>query len=237
LEAIGVGGTFDITPRCGGLREKKQRFLVEEMAPQQDKSLLIPYVFTPSSEITIKTLTQQPKSQEMAVIDIQFKGLFGLDAQLDNIKLCIGGSFASGEPTRPILILGSKYTGKTSVLKQVKAAKWNKVLHIGRSDITGGETKVTTRLETIFRDAQEFAPSLITIDNLHKLANKENQTSVPETLETLIIDSCDHGVQVLATAKRTIDIEPDLCDAFTKKIELPLPTLKARRQILTAKKL
>src|ERR1700753_360605 len=92
LDGISVGGTFEVTPRAGPARLKRQRFLVEEIEPYKaDKSVMVPYTFNINSEIIYKSSTSNSPALIRTTRDISFdfSGLFGLDDQISELETSI----------------------------------------------------------------------------------------------------------------------------------------------------
>jgi AAA family ATPase len=228
-----------VTPRWGAEREKRQRFLVEEIEPSQtEKGPMTPYMFTLGSSIVYKNLTSRPESTPEignGNLEFDFDGLIGMDRSLEELRCCLPTTerLFQGERTVPILLHGSARVGKTTVLQRIKSSNWARVFVIDELTTGGTDAKIRLRLKELFKEAMGSTPSLITIDNLHRIAPKGDGSVFAWDLSELIEQSKFKGVQVVATARRVRDVQTDLRRAFEENIELPLPKREARLQMLT----
>jgi AAA family ATPase len=238
LDCVASNGTFEVTPRIGPSRFKRHRFLVEQIEPKDDKDVMKPFIFELNkSRIVYKNLETGLKSPVNGVPELafDFKGLIGLDDQLEELKGHItDGSLSFREKSTPVLLFGSAGTGKSTILNRLKEGNWSKVFSIDQKTVIGGESKAISRLEDIFDQAKRSRPSLITIDAIDGIASKGDVTAVSEILAYLIADSRSSSVQVVASSRRYLDVQERLVDAFMTKIELPLPKVQSRVQILTS---
>ncbi|KIV99791.1 hypothetical protein, variant [Verruconis gallopava] len=76
-------------------------------------------------------------------------------------------------------------------------------------------------------------PSLLILDDLHMIAGRQAESDTHgHHLIKHITELKGTKVQVVAAARRPIDVEQKLVSCFMKKIELPSPTQKSRRMIL-----
>jgi AAA family ATPase len=237
LEGIGVGGTFEVLPRLGAVKFKRQRFLVEKIeAPTRDKKVMLPFVFGPDSVIKYKNLDAGSESTVDSIIEFDFDEILGLDKELEELKFSIRtqDELEAGASTMPILLYGSAGTGKSTILAQLKKANWVKAFEIDQRLTNAGENKIISRLEEIFKEARDLSPSVIVVDDINILAPRGDPTSFSEALKRLVPEAAKHRIQFVATAVRELDIQSRLCEVFESKIELPLPKVEGRVQVLNA---
>jgi SpoVK/Ycf46/Vps4 family AAA+-type ATPase len=111
-------------------------------------------------------------------------------------------------------------------LNKLKEASWNRVFQLDEALPKGAITK-------LFTEADVSQPSLILIDDLEGLAssNAESQGTI-NVLEREIQKISGSSVQVVATARRPIDINQKILCCFDEVIELPIPTPKSRLEYL-----
>lgn len=139
-----------------------------------------------------------------------------------------------------MVIDGGHGTGKTMLLKQIAETGWGAVHKVQPAD------KLSSIQET-FQKAFDQRPSLILIDDIEKLVEKDrsNRNAVIQTIGTWLDKLSEEAgqkqelpkVAVIATCQdHIIDIPPDLLglERFNEVVTLPLPDLGRRRAILSS---
>ncbi|KAK3318422.1 P-loop containing nucleoside triphosphate hydrolase protein [Apodospora peruviana] len=184
-------------------------------------------------------LNQIPQG-ELKVVGIQ-----GLDSQikkLNNLLGCFTEKNPIGATPRypGIVIHGGHGTGKSLLLKHVGNAGWGTVHWIQFKD-------KLTEIQDVFQKARLQQPSIVLIDQLERLIDKERNNrgaviqTICEALDSLAEDTELKGdapkVIVISTClDYTTDVPEDLKEPgrFTSEIYLPLPGVDGRKEILAS---
>ena len=88
-------------------------------------------------------------------------------------------------------------------------------------------------MQNAFADARSAQPSIIVLDDLHMTAGRQEDSAATSSLLSENIQALRGSkVQIVAAARRPIDVEQKLLSCFKKKIELPTPTPSSRLQVL-----
>ncbi|KAK3502749.1 P-loop containing nucleoside triphosphate hydrolase protein [Neurospora crassa] len=176
---------------------------------------------------------------------LEVTGVRGLDAQIEKLNDLLS-QFTDpwvfkGKPRyRGIVIHGGHGTGKSMLLNTIAATGWGTVYRIQPKDKLAD-------IQDMFQKARLEQPSIILIDQLERLIDKErnNRTSVIqalcEALDTLGADAQETGeipkVAVVVTClDYTTDVPEDLKDPgrLTGEVYLPLPDVDGRKEILAS---
>lgn len=176
---------------------------------------------------------------------LEVAGIRGLDTQIEKLNDLLS-QFTDpwvfkGKPRyRGIVIHGGHGTGKSMLLNTIAATGWGTVYRIQPKD-------KLAEIQDMFQKARLEQPSIILIDQLERLIDKErnNRTSVIqalcEALDTLGADAQETGeipkVAVIVTClDYTTDVPEDLKDPgrLTGEIYLPLPDVDGRKEILAS---
>ncbi|KAK3339378.1 P-loop containing nucleoside triphosphate hydrolase protein [Neurospora tetraspora] len=176
---------------------------------------------------------------------LEVTGVRGLDTQIEKLNDLLS-QFTDpwvfkGKPRyRGIVIHGGHGTGKSMLLNTIAATGWGTVYRIQPKD-------KLAEIQDMFQKARLEQPSIILIDQLERLIDKErnNRTSVIqalcEALDTLGADAQESGeipkVAVIVTClDYTTDVPEDLKDPgrLTGEIYLPLPDVDGRKEILAS---
>lgn len=145
------------------------------------------------------------------------------------------------DPPKGILFYGPPGTGKTHFVRALANELDASYFSISSSELVIG-SEGEQKLRKIFDEAKENLPSLIFIDEIDSIApsRESTDTGVAEkrmvtTLLTLIngINKKDKIIIVGATNRRNaIDSALRRPGRFDREIEIPLPNLKGRKEIL-----
>ncbi|KAK3951258.1 P-loop containing nucleoside triphosphate hydrolase protein [Pseudoneurospora amorphoporcata] len=176
---------------------------------------------------------------------LEVTGVRGLDTQIEKLNDLLS-QFTDpwvfkGKPRyRGIVIHGGHGTGKSMLLNTIAATGWGTVYRIQPKD-------KLAEIQDMFQKARLEQPSIILIDQLERLIDKErnNRTSVIqalcEALDTLGADAQETGeipkvAVVVSCLDYTTDVPEDLKDPgrLTGEIYLPLPDVDGRKEILAS---
>ncbi|KAK4193872.1 putative ATPase of the AAA+ class [Podospora australis] len=174
---------------------------------------------------------------------LEVTGIRGLDTPLKKLNNLLR-TFTTSTPFKKrqrfpgIVIHGGHGTGKTMLLNHIASSGWGTVFRVEYKD------KLSEIQET-FQKAKLQQPSIILIDQLERLIDKERSNraavilALCDMLDSLASEAAAKGdlpkVLIIATClDYTTDVPEDLKDPgrLTSEIFLPLPDADARREIL-----
>ena len=179
-----------------------------------------------------------------SLLVIPNEGIGGLDKQIELLNEFIACSdFNEKSRKMPlfyqtcqsgILLHGAPGTGKTMVLRKICEAGWRRIFHI--------DSTISSRaaMHQIFSNALDCQPSLIVIDDLESIAGRPNPTDLTRngSVGQILAQQLDRidGTQTLAVgaARSLTEIDQDLrrVGRFDEEIEIPVPNLRSRAEIL-----
>ncbi|GAB1318872.1 AAA+-type ATPase [Madurella fahalii] len=179
---------------------------------------------------------------------LEVTGIRGLDTPIMKLNQLLG-CFADETPFREkpdymgIVIHGGHGTGKTMLLQSIANTGWGTVFRIHFKD-------KLSEIQEVFQKARLQQPSIVLIDELDRLIDKErnNRAAVVlalcEALDALQAELEIKGdtpkVVIVATClDYTADVPEELKDPgrLTNEIYLPLPDVDSRKEILASQKL
>jgi ATPase family associated with various cellular activities (AAA) len=227
FEGIAVGGTFELAPYRAGKRGKPQEFRVEKIEPpRRDRGIMQPYVFDGTGEVKFGGKNnEREQSIDFKAVEPEFSGIVGHDNMFKLLKLNLN----EAQPD-PILIVGATGTGKSIILSRIKQASWGKVLSIRSSMLVS--SKLVASLNQFCAEAASNQPALLLVDDLDELAPKHERSILVDELCQLINRPENCHIQVVATAKRRVDIHQQFRHLFHLTFDLHLPTADDRLAIL-----
>ncbi|KAK4233803.1 P-loop containing nucleoside triphosphate hydrolase protein [Achaetomium macrosporum] len=185
------------------------------------------------------------QSNRVSSQKLEVTGIRGLDSQvgrLNDILGCFDSDlpFARRRPLPGIVIHGGHGTGKTMLLNSIAGTGWGTVFRIQYKD-------KLSEIQEAFQKARLQQPSLVLIDELQRLIDKDRNNraavilALCEALDALAADVAAKGenpkVVVVATClDYTTDVPEDLKKPgrLTSEIYLPLPDVDGRREILAS---
>lgn len=202
---------------------------------------------------SVKKAKSKAPPPRTAASNVTFDSIGGLSTQIDSLKTLLTSVLEDAEefsrkglvPPRGILLYGPPGTGKTLMLKAA-ASEIKAKSYILDGSVMGkymGESEASIR--KIFAEARKNQPSIIFMDEVDSLAPKRGQgegsDSEGRIVSTLLteMDGIEDGtsmrVAVVAATNRPNAIDPALRRAgrFEKELEIGIPDVEARRQILT----
>jgi AAA family ATPase len=177
--------------------------------------------------------------------ELKVTGVRGLDAQVaklnDLFRVVTATPQSRVKASIPgVVIHGGHGTGKTLLLDKIANTGWGTVFRIQFKD-------KLAEIQEAFQKARLHQPSLVLIDQLERLIDKDRNNrgavilALCEALDTLKSDAEAQEeplkVVVIATClDYTADVPEDLKDPgrFTSEIYLPLPDVDGRKEILAS---
>ena len=193
----------------------------------------------------------RPGDNMKCELSISSDGVGGLDRQIKQLNDIVAMYSPSYDSTynvpaffQPrqggILLYGARGTGKSTLLRKISEAGWQKVFHIDHTTTTSRAEDNEAVIARIFSDALRYQPSVIIMDTLDSIANKQESSSLGGALSigqilsrqlerlgntcTLAIGSC----------RSLMDIYQDLrgVGRFELEVEIPIPDSRSRTEIL-----
>jgi AAA family ATPase len=114
-----------------------------------------------------------------------------------------------------------------------KAPGWTQIVRLLPSELGSSTSKINSAISKAFTEASAAQPSLLIIDDIDSIAGRQSESSAIATI------LADHArtirgtrIQIIAAARRPIDVNQKLLPCFKKKIEIPTPSPLSRRKIL-----
>ncbi|KAI5296136.1 AAA+-type ATPase [Ascosphaera acerosa] len=250
-EVLLVGLPFEL-PALHGVRRRFRIREIRSSRPHLSSHSL--FRFTEASRVSLGSPGEAALggggSGAYTPLVVQPGSLGGLSKQIDQINLRLRDYDGLDPGVRlpafyqnsgGILLFGPKGTGKTELLNRIKDAGWRKVLTVNASAMTRNGGFYEDSLRKTFAEALQIQPSLIAIDQLDDVAPRRsssggNDASMGPLLSQLIDTIRGTNVLVVATTRNPNQVDDVLRtpDRFDAEIELPVPTARARRQILLA---
>ena len=138
------------------------------------------YTAQPGLQIQIVDEDDLDSDRHEHALSLSGDGIGGVETQLDEIRTIVrpyakrninyGTKQCMGSQQRGILLHGASGTGKSEVLRSLSEAGWQRVFHIDLKMIR--TSKASATIQTVFKDARAFQPSLIVIDSLDLIAGE-----------------------------------------------------------------
>ncbi len=209
-----------------------------------------PHGIVQITESTNVIVREEPVKEVEGVPEVTYDDLGGLKEQVQKVREIIElplkhpelFSRLGIEPPKGVLLYGPPGTGKTLLAKAVANEADAHFISIAGPEIMSkfvGEAE--ERLREIFEEAEQNAPSIIFIDEIDAIAPKreevvgEVERRVVAQLLTLMDGLKTRGrVIVIAATNRPNALDPALRrpGRFDREIELPVPDVNGRKEIL-----
>lgn len=146
-------------------------------------------------------------------------------------------------PPRGVLLVGPPGTGKTMLAKALAGEVGASFISVSGSDFSAMFVGVgRNRVEKLFKKARSKAPCIIFIDEIDSLARKRGASSSDlaresdTTLNQLLIEmdgfKSSEGIIVVGATNRVDVFDEALLRRFDRQVQVGLPTISGRRQIL-----
>ncbi len=199
---------------------------------------------------------EDPLVRSMEVIErpnVKYSEIGGLDQQIQEVREVIELPLKKPDlfkelgiiPPKGILLYGPPGTGKTMLAKAVASESNASFIHVVASEFAQkfvGEGARVVR--DVFELARKKAPSIVFIDEIDAIGAKRidlgtsGEREVQRTLMQLLaeIDGFQplDNVKIIAATNRIDILDPALLrpGRFDRLIEIPLPNIEGRKQIL-----
>ncbi|KAL2120602.1 hypothetical protein VTJ04DRAFT_4629 [Mycothermus thermophilus] len=207
-----------------------------------DRKTTVHLATTPPPGSTVKGADGDSSSRGRKLEVTGVQGLDGPIAQLNRKLRLFDASipFRRPPPYSGIVLHGGHGTGKTMLLDRLAATGWGTVFRIQYKD-------KLTEIQDVFARARLQQPSMVLIDQLDRLIDKDRSNraavilALCDALDALAADTAATGqmckVLVVATClDYTSDVPEDLKRRYrlTTEIYLPMPDAEGRRAILAS---
>jgi|SRR3989338_4091349 len=185
--------------------------------------------------------------------NVSWESLGGLNEQIEEIREVVELPLAKPElfkrigiePPKGILLYGPPGTGKTLLAKAVATSSNSNFIEVVASEMVQKFIGEGAKLvKEVFRLAREKAPSIIFIDEIDALASERidvgtgGEREVHRTFMQLLteIDGFNNldNVKIIAATNRADILDPAILrpGRFDRLIEIPVPAVEGRNQIL-----
>lgn len=236
-KVLTVGDVIPITlPEAG-----KTLLSVEEISPRMDGVLFV-------STTKIRFLRPRKRIDNL-IIDVSFDDIGDYDEIKDKLRRFVitpllhpGAYKGTGfTPSKGIIISGPRGSGKTMLVKAIVFETDVNLVYAHASDILSDSYFDSKQaLESLFAEAKKKSPAILCIEDIDEIAPRRMEESydVEKKLTSVLITLMDTldtpGVMVIGTTSNPDRIDPALLRAgrFDKEIEIPVPDVKARLNIL-----
>lgn len=230
------------------LKGQKRSFVISKIEAKPDDTPSSLFSFSAMSKVSLEEHAQKAKldlpsagSFKMDVSDVG-----GLDEQAriinnilskyssDTIPIALPSFY---RPSRGVLLYGPKGTGKSLLVDKISGCSWRKVFRIS-ADVH----QQADGVRKIFSKAVQSQPSLIVLEDLDAVAGQrkapeyQGNNSPVSSLRAGFDDIKNAKVLVLAESRHPNSVDEALraSGRFASEIEIPVPTMVQRYEILKA---
>lgn len=217
---------------------------------------LIYFLFSRQMKMAGKGAMQFGKSRARVImpsdLNISFDDIAGADEAKEEVKEIIDFlkdplkfKLIGGKIPKGCLLTGQPGTGKTLLAKAVASAANTPFFSISGSDFVEMFVGVgASRVRDMFEQARKHSPSLIFIDEIDAVGRSRfsglggGHDEREQTLNAMLVEmdglETQSGIIVIAATNRPDVLDPALLrpGRFDRQINLDLPDIKGRRQIL-----
>jgi len=215
---------------------------VESISPEDADGVVV------TSSTKIHFLKPRKRAGNL-IIDVGFDDIGDYDEIKDKLRRFVmtpllhpGAYEGTGfTPSKGIIISGPRGSGKTMLVKAIVFETDVNLIYAHASDILSDSYfDSKSALEGLFAEAKKSRPSIICIEDIDEIAPRrteespEGERKLTSALITLMDTLNVPGVMVIGTTSNPDRIDPALLRAgrFDKEIEIPVPDVNARANIL-----
>lgn len=229
---------------------ERRTFEVVDVNSSRDRVLYRVQTKTEISINDVPSLNEGLTHYSSKPLYISSEGIGGLEKQLNQLNEILADYsdedqvFIYPPHYRPnrggILLHGASGTGKSTVLQNLARAGWRKVLQVDTSVIDHRSADTSNSISRIFEEAHRNQPSLVIIDGIEILAGKRSSHS--DETSANIAPNLGRELERLGSARvlvvaataflPNIDERLRVPGRFDYEIEIPVPSSKARAEIL-----
>ena len=240
---IAAGVTFDDVEVCGETRS----FTVLEVDTVRE-----PRVFRvdPDCHVIIIDSDDKASIPDELYLEINSSAVGGLDNELVHLNRVISKygarkcnfNWLNGRPPRTpgVLLHGLSGAGKSFVLGKIAQAGWRQVYNLDGQALSQEQPSqsLATTIKKTFASAERRQPCAVLIDELESIAPSQTIQVGARSAASVIRQEFDRlhnsRVLVVATTRSLADIDQRLRSPhyLSKEIEIPIPSITARAQIL-----
>lgn len=232
------------------LAEERKTFEVVDVNSFSGRTL---YRNQPRIKISIDVIPKSDVNTASYVsksLHISDEGIGGLQKQLDQLNEILTDYSPDNQffiyppgrgPSRGgVMLYGASGTGKSAILQNLARAGWRKVVRVDISVDRRSVDTTNNAISRIFEDAHRNQPSLVIIDEIDSLTGKRNLhgddivASIAPSLRREFgrLGSARILVAAATTSLQNIDEKLRVPRCFNYEIEIPVPSSKARAEIL-----
>ncbi|KAL9619252.1 MAG: hypothetical protein Q9160_006104 [Pyrenula sp. 1 TL-2023] len=233
------------------LKGQKRSFVISRIEAKPDTTTSSLFSFSATSKVSFE------KHVDKAKLDSALTGSFELDGSNigglnDQVRIIntILEKYSSDtvpivlppfyRPSRGVLLYGPKGTGKSLLVEKISRCSWRKVFRIS-SDVYQRSDR-DSLLRKTFSEAVQLQPSLLVLDDLDAIAGQRNASEYQGN--TSHVSSLRAGFDTIKQAKvlvlaetrhpNTVDETLRASGRFATEVEIPVPTMDQRHEILKA---
>jgi len=202
------------------------------------------------SDMTELNVAKAPKTDSTDRSRISYADIGGLDKEIERIREMIEWPLARPDVYRRlgmdvpkgVILYGPPGTGKTLIAEAIANESGAYFISVRGPEIFSAYVGSSeNNLKKLFKEAADNAPTVIFFDEFDALARKREDSdhSVAQNVLTMLLTLMDgigskDNVIVIAATNRIDDIDPAFRrpGRFDREIEIGIPSLKGRRDIL-----
>ena len=257
-----ISGSVDDIPKETLLKNLSNRplipgmeFIIPNISLMGSDTVFTVLSCEPRGPVTVSDMTDLSvgkvrKEENRDRSRILYSDIGGLDKEIERIREMIEWPLARPDVYRRlgmdvpkgVLLYGPPGTGKTLIAQAIANESGAYFISVRGPEIFSAYVGSSEdNLRKIFKEAEENAPAVIFFDEIDAIARKREDSdhSVAQNVLTMLLTLMDgigskDNVIVIAATNRIDDIDPAFRrpGRFDREIEIGIPSLKGRRDIL-----